>query len=186
MINSTHKLVGHKAVLRGKFIVMSDYIKKMVGGDNHFYANNKHESCRLRVCKVYFKACFFNTSICLLAHHLKEVAKKNERLIGNWLWGCLEIFWGVNSSLHCQHSSPFGKQQKKNPNKWQDLDPEKNCKAQTISKSPHTQQAAAKIPPEVPLVHFSLWSHSKWRSAKKARRTNARVSGENSIIKEEW
>ena len=31
MINSTHKLVGHKAVLRGKFIVMSDYIKKMGG-----------------------------------------------------------------------------------------------------------------------------------------------------------
>ena len=29
MINSTYKLVGHKAVLRGKFIVMSDYIKKM-------------------------------------------------------------------------------------------------------------------------------------------------------------
>ena len=29
MINSTHKLVGHKAVLRGKFVVMSDYIKKM-------------------------------------------------------------------------------------------------------------------------------------------------------------
>ena len=29
MINSTHTLVGHKAVLRGKFIVMSDYIKKM-------------------------------------------------------------------------------------------------------------------------------------------------------------
>ena len=29
MINSTYKLVGHKAVLRGKFVVMSDYIKKM-------------------------------------------------------------------------------------------------------------------------------------------------------------
>lgn len=31
MINSTYKLVGHKAVLRGKFVVMSDYIKKMGG-----------------------------------------------------------------------------------------------------------------------------------------------------------
>ena len=113
MINSTHKFVGHKAVLRGKFIVMSDYIKKM-GGDYHFYANNKHESCRLRVCKAYFKAWFFNTSICLLAHHLKDVGKKNERLIGNWLWGCLEIFGGGNSNLHCQHSSPFDKHKQTN------------------------------------------------------------------------
>lgn len=32
MINSTYKLVGHKAVLRGKFVVMSDYIKKMGRG----------------------------------------------------------------------------------------------------------------------------------------------------------
>lgn len=32
MINSTYKLVGHKAVLRGNFIVMSDYTKKMGGG----------------------------------------------------------------------------------------------------------------------------------------------------------
>ena len=77
MINSTHKLVGHKAVLRGKFIVMSDYIKKMGWGNYHFYANNKHESCSLRVFKAYFKAWFFNTSICLPAHHLKEVGKKN-------------------------------------------------------------------------------------------------------------
>ena len=53
------------------------------------------------------------------------------------------------------------KQKNKNTNKWQDLDLEKNFKAQTISKSPRTQQAAAKIPPEVPLVHFSLPSHSK-------------------------
>jgi hypothetical protein len=87
------------------------------------------------------------------------VGKKNERLIGNWLWGCLEIFGGGNSNLHCQHSSPFDKHQK--PNKWEDLDPEKKCKAQKISKSPHTQQAAAKILPEVPLVHFSLLSQSK-------------------------
>ena len=32
MRNSTDKLVGHKAVLRGNFIVMSDYTKKMGGG----------------------------------------------------------------------------------------------------------------------------------------------------------
>ena len=32
MLNSTYKLVGHKAVLRGKFVVMSDYIKKMGEG----------------------------------------------------------------------------------------------------------------------------------------------------------
>ena len=166
-------------------------LRKWWGGDNHFYANNKHESCRLRVCKAYFKAWFFNTSICLLAHHLKVVGKKNERLIGNWLWGCLEIFWGGNSNHYCQHSSPFDKHKQTNKqtktNKCQDLDPEKNWKAQKISKSPHIYQAPAKIPPEVPSVHFSLPSHSKWRSGKKARRTNARVlSGENSIIKEEW
>ena len=51
--------------------------KKENGGDYQFYANNKHETCRLRVFKGYFKAWFFNTSICLLSHLLKEVGKKN-------------------------------------------------------------------------------------------------------------
>ena len=99
-------------------------------------------------------------------------------------WTCLEVVLWRNSNLHWQQSSPLAKHQiwissrSSIQNKLQGSNNQQDYAKETGSSQNITRCF---------LVYFSLWSHNKQRSEKKARWINARASSPKiNISKAQW